>query len=118
VIRKGELDRRVAFQRVVMVENTLGEEVGSWLPYITRWTKVARAAPPGARPAGEAPAAARLEASAPATFTILWSTEAAAIAPLTHRIVFEDVIWDIHSNTEIGRRQGREIVAVTNFKEP
>ena len=108
--RAGLLDRRVQLERRHEQIDDSGQAVEVWLPLATVW---ARVEPLGGR---EGFGQQQFVATGDLRFTIRWRGD---VTPL-HRVVHEDVAYDVVSVAEVGRREALLIVARgrTDGREP
>jgi SPP1 family predicted phage head-tail adaptor len=100
-LRAGLLDRRVRLERRVEETDASGQSVPRWLPLAEVW---ARVEPLGGR---EGFGQQQFVATGDLRFTIRWRND---VTPL-HRVVHDDVPYDVMSVAEDGRREALLIVA-------
>lgn len=104
LLAAGRLDRRVTIERGTKARNTVGQTVLTWSPHATRWASVRPA------PGTERFANAESAASAPLRFVFRWEDN---LVKVTDRLLHDDGRrYDVNSVTEIGRREGIEVLAV------
>jgi SPP1 family predicted phage head-tail adaptor len=100
-MRAGRLDRRVTIQSRTLTRNDYGEQIETWADDDTVW---------GERfdlRGREFFTARQVSADVTTRFRLRYRTGLTVL----HRLVCEDVTYDIHQVSEIGRRQGLEILA-------
>ena len=100
-MRAGRLDRRVTIQTRTLTRNSYGEQVETWADDDTVW---------GERfdlRGREFFAARQVSADVTTRFRLRYRTGLTVL----HRLVCDGVTYDIHQVSEIGRRQGLEILA-------
>jgi SPP1 family predicted phage head-tail adaptor len=112
-VRGGPLDRRITFERKAFRENTMGEKEPYWAPLDPAHGTVWARYQPGS--GAEQREAAIEAAKLPATFTTRWSALLAGVTT-ADRIIFDDQPFDIKSAVELGRREGLQFVAITQFQ--
>lgn len=98
-MRAGKLDRRVKLQRYTVTQNTLGEEVQTWVDVATVWA--------GRRDlrGTERYAAQQMVAKTTVIYTIRYR---AGLTPLNRLIDGSDV-YDIQAALQVGRKEGLEL---------
>lgn len=102
-MKKGPLNRRIRIERATVTVNGRGNEVRAWGPLATIWAqRLPQRAIEGWKASGTA---AELETA----WRVRWSTQVADVSP-ADRIVFGAQVMAILGVTEIGRREGLEIV--------
>ncbi len=99
-LRAGLLDRQVRLERRFEDTDDSGQAVVRWLPLATVW---ARVEPLGGR---EGFGQQQFVATGDLRFTIRWRDD---VTPL-HRVVHEDVPYDVVTVAEDGRREALLIV--------
>jgi SPP1 family predicted phage head-tail adaptor len=100
----GRIDRRVTIERATAERNAVGQRVESWAATATRFAAVAPA------PGTERFASGETAANAPMRFVFRWEPD---LVRVTDRLLHEDGRhYDVQSVTEIGRREGWEVLAV------
>lgn len=111
-MQAGRLDRRVTLRRVTVTTNALGEAVETWGDIGTVWASKADKAADEATTARARSGTGELRAATVTTvFQVRWSTLTAGLTPLD-RVALDGLEYDITGLREIGRREGREIIAV------
>ena len=100
-VRAGLLDRQVRLERRFEEADDSGQAVVRWLPLATVWARVELL---GGR---EGFGAQQFVATGDLRFTIRWRDD---VTPL-HRVVHEDVAYDVVTVAEDGRREALLIVA-------
>lgn len=100
-LRSADLDRRVRLERRVEETDDSGQSVPRWLPLAEVWAKVE---PLGGR---EGFGQQQFVATGDLRITIRWRAD---VTPL-HRVVHQDVAYDVVSVVEDGRREALLIVA-------
>lgn len=99
----GKLDRRIRIERAAVTTDGRGVEQRAWTPLATVW---AQRLPQRALESWKASGtAAELETA----WRIRWSSQVADVSP-EDRVAFGDQAMAILGVTEIGRREGLEIV--------
>lgn len=97
----GRLDREITIESFTVTRNELMEEVKAWSTFYECWAEV--------RPvrAQERYEDGNLRAERQKVFRIRWREGIGS----TMRIRYDDLIWNIRGVTEIGRREGLDILA-------
>lgn len=100
----GSLDRRITVQAATFVASaTSGEKVATWADAFGAWAGVTPVR------ADEGFTEDQRRAEAVKQFRIRYRS---GLSPKTHRVVFEARTYDIHSITEVERREGLDIVGL------
>lgn len=102
-LRAGNLDRRITIERATLTDNGMCRVPG-WATLRTCWAM--------RRPdrGGERADNDQRQATAAVVYRVRWWAAAASVSP-ADRIVDQDIVFDIVSVLEIGRREGLEIAA-------
>ena len=106
-IDTGKLDKRVRLERATVTEDARGAEVKTWAPLKTVWAQRMQQRPFEAWRAGGT--AAELETA----WRIRWGSEWGDLSPqdrLRFPATDAGAVYEIIGVTEIGRREGLEIV--------
>jgi head-tail adaptor len=104
-LNAGDLDREILLQRATKTQDAeTGEEVTMWSAGDRIW---AQWLPGSTREAWMAQQ--RLSAYIDGIFRMYWRGD---ITPDQHRIVWGATVFDIKGTTEIGRREGLDVVVV------
>ncbi|WP_454280485.1 phage head closure protein [Sphingomonas sp. Marseille-Q8236] len=103
----GALDRRITIERTTPVDDGYQTRAGAWVPLTTVWAQYR----PGR--GSERFAAAMQSASQPAAFWIRWSSKVADVGP-QDRVRFEGRLYQITARSEIGRREGIELMCIAS----
>lgn len=98
----GLLDRWVIFQLRTETQNSYGEPVEAWAETFGTWAAFE------ALGSKEFPALQKTHAETTARFRIRYRT---GIDPATHRILFDDRLWNIQPPVPIGRNVELQIEA-------
>jgi SPP1 family predicted phage head-tail adaptor len=97
----GELDKQITLQAPNGAPDDYGQAAPTYADVATVWASYKPA------PLREYSASRAAEAAIDATFRIRWRTDLQA----TWRIRYGELVFDIESYAEIGRREGLEILA-------
>ena len=107
LIRAGKLDWRVRIERAAVTTSDTGNDIETWAPLVTVWAqRLPQRAIEAWRAGGTA---AELETA----WRILWSSRVADLTPrdrLRFPAADNGTVYEIAGVTEIGRREGLEIV--------
>jgi SPP1 family predicted phage head-tail adaptor len=106
-LETGRLDRRIAIERAEVVDDGYQNRETNWALIATVWAEYR----PGK--GSERFAAAAQSAMQPVAFWIRWSRSLCDVSP-RDRVRFENRIYAITAVTEIGRREGLELMCVTS----
>lgn len=99
----GRLDRRIIVERARTIDDGYAARLGDWVPLVEVWAEFR----PG-RGSERFEAAVRA-AAMPAAFWIRWSPDVSGVTP-ADRVRFDGRVWAITAVTEIGRREGLELM--------
>ena len=99
-MQAGKLDRKIVIQTLTETQDDYGGVVESWSELATVW---ARFIPGGGN---ESFVAQAVYAEAQGRFHIRWRSDVTT----KHRIQWDGKDWDILAVSEIGRREGLEII--------
>lgn len=103
LLEAGKLDRRVTIERATTAKDDHGEDVETWAASATRWASVRPA------PGTERFQSAETAAEAPMRFVFRFED---GLVRVTDRLLHEDGRrYYVASVTEIGRREGLEVLA-------
>lgn len=105
-MRAGRLNRRIIIQEPTETQDDFGEAIQSWATYRTIWAEVRQ------KPGRESFDADQIVAETDTVFKIRYLTG------LTRkmRISYNSDIYDIHSISEIGFKEGHEIKAMAHVE--
>ena len=103
LVAAGNLDRRVRIDRATPTRDAHNEETMAWAEYATRWASVRPA------PGTERFRSAETAAEAPMRFVFRWEADLVGVEDL---LFHDGRTYEISSVTEIGRREGWEVLAV------
>jgi head-tail adaptor len=107
-MRLGPLNRRITIRRAsAPARNALNEPIASWSNFGTFWAEEDARRFKGS----EGLQAGGVRAQALRCWRLRWSARTATISP-ADRVACGGVTYEIVSATEIGRREGVEIVAI------
>lgn len=109
----GRLDRRLTLMRATATQNDLGETVETWADIGTVWaSRSDKANAEAVESAGGSAGTGELRAATVATvFRVRWSSLTGGLTP-RDRVREAGRVFDITGLREIGRREGREIMAM------
>ena len=102
LVAAGKLDRRVRIDRATATRDAHNEETLTWAEHATRWASVKPA------PGTERFRSAETAAEAPMRFVFRWEAGLVGVEDL---LVHDGRTYEISSVTEIGRRDGWEVLA-------
>lgn len=107
MMKAGNLDRRITFQRATFVPNELNEPVETWAPIGTFWARRRDVSD------GEKEAAGQVGSTLMSRFTMRNSATMRGIKP-TDRILHDGAVWNIQGIKEAdeGRLRFIEITAI------
>jgi head-tail adaptor len=104
LMRAGRRDRVVTIERATITRDAHNEQVQTWATHAVRFAFVRPA------PGTERFRSAETAAEAPMRFVFLWED---GLVRVTDRLLHDDGrTYDVSSVTEIGRREGWEVLAV------
>jgi SPP1 family predicted phage head-tail adaptor len=106
-LETGRLDRRIAIERAGNVDDGYQVRDDAWAPIASVWAEYR----PGK--GSERFAAAAQSAVQPVAFWIRWSRAVADVSP-RDRVRFQNKIYSITAVSEIGRREGLELMCTTS----
>jgi SPP1 family predicted phage head-tail adaptor len=108
----GRLDRRVVLQsKTTTRDASTGEEIEGWAEAGALWM--------GKRDvrASERFGPDQVVAEIDTVFRARWSPALTVIRPETHRLLYDDRIYNIHGITELGRRETVEIACAARGED-
>ena len=100
-LKAGRMDRRVVVQQPVTVVDDYGEPEESWADKAVLWALIEP------QPAGEHADGETIVTVRKIKATVRWFVG----LDTTHRLVWDDLAWNITDLAEIGRREGWAITA-------
>jgi SPP1 family predicted phage head-tail adaptor len=107
LLEAGRLDRRVRIERAAVTTSDTGNNIETWAPLVTVWAqRMPQRAIEAWRAGGTA---AEMETA----WRIRWSSQVADLSPrdrLRFPAADDGAVYEIIGVTEIGRREGLEIV--------
>jgi head-tail adaptor len=106
-MRLGQLDRRVAILKPVVTDDGFTEDATGWAILCRRWSRVINGK------GREAIEQQGIEAIIPKVFVLRHDRKAAKTTP-RDRLIFDGRTYDIQAVSEIGRREGIEIIAAAS----
>lgn len=100
-MRSGELDRRITLETPAAAQDTFGEAISTWTPFATVWAKYLPLK------GKEQLDAQGVDAQQEARFHIRYRPNVTTLM----RFTFDGNVYGIEAVTEIGRREGLELLA-------
>lgn len=106
-MKAGKMDRIVRIEQQVTAQDSFGEPIVTWAVLDTAWAEVSPLR------ASERFTSQQFSAEVDTRFRLRWRSDVDA----TMRIIHDGAAYDIASVTEIGRREGIEIIARSRVLE-
>lgn len=110
-MRGGDLDRRIQIMEKTVIQDDFGEEIATWSPIATVYAEKLE------NNGQERFSTAQFVGKRVCSFQFRWSSAVKGTTTL-HRIVFDEVEFDIVAVKEIGRREGMRVDCTARSEEP